>query len=241
MAIRAGRKSVNTAMPPSRRGAPKTGSGRERGPRLGTRGRPEESRAAILRAAVAEFAENGIAGARTDRIAQAARVNKALLYYYFKDKDAIYEAVLDHVFKGLRDRVMPILESDLTPRAKLLKYVAEYFDYIAANPQLPRVVQAEWMRAGAGGANPQMVRIAREYFSPIYQKVSEMLRRGVEAREFRPMNPMDFVPSLVGIIVFYFSTTPAMKAVLNVDPLSRERIAERRKFVLDFISGAVCL
>ena len=49
--------------------------------RLGTRGRPEESRAAILKAAVAEFAEHGIAGARTDAIARAAHVNKALLYY----------------------------------------------------------------------------------------------------------------------------------------------------------------
>src|SRR5277367_1172873 len=90
--------------------------------RYGTRGRPEKSRAAILRAAVAEFAEHGIAGARTDAIAQAARVNKALLYYYFKDKDALYEAVLDHVFSGLRDRVMPVLESELPPRRKMLGY-----------------------------------------------------------------------------------------------------------------------
>ncbi|MGH9515612.1 MAG: helix-turn-helix domain-containing protein, partial [Terriglobales bacterium] len=52
--------------------------------RLGTRGKPEESRAAILKAAVVEFAREGVAGARTDAIARAARVNKALLYYYFK-------------------------------------------------------------------------------------------------------------------------------------------------------------
>ncbi len=118
------------------------------GPRFGTRGQPEESRAAILRAAVAEFAEYGIAGARTDRMARTAGVNKALLYYYFKDKSALYEAVLDSVFRGMRDRVMPVLESNLKPRERLLEYVARYFDYIAANPQFPRVVQSEWMRAG---------------------------------------------------------------------------------------------
>src|SRR5579863_3226732 len=101
--------------------------------RFGTRGRPEESRAAILKAAVAEFSEHGIAGARTDAIALAAHVNKALLYYYFKDKDALYEAVLDHVFSGMRARVMPVLESDLAPRKKMLEYVGAYFDYIAAN------------------------------------------------------------------------------------------------------------
>jgi TetR/AcrR family transcriptional regulator len=207
-------------------------------PRYGTRGRPEESRAAILRAAVDEFAEHGIAGARTDAIARAAHVNKALLYYYFKDKDALYEAVLDHVFSGLRDRVMPVLMSELGPGEKIMEYVARYFDYIAANPRFPRVVQAEWMRIAPKG-NPQMVRIAREYFSPIYRRVAELLREGAEAGEFRNVNPMDFVPTLVGIIIFYFGAAPAMKTLLNVDPLSKARLQERREFVLNFISLAL--
>src|SRR6202142_436520 len=132
------------------------------GVRSGKRRHPEKSRAAILRAAVAEFAEHGIAGARTDAIARAARVNKALLYYYFKDKDALYEAVLDHVFGGLRDRVTPVLDSNLPPRQKMLEYLGAYFDYIAANPRFPRVVQAEWTPSGAG--SPRMQRVAGEYF-----------------------------------------------------------------------------
>jgi TetR/AcrR family transcriptional regulator len=208
------------------------------GTRFGTRGHPEKSRAAILRAAVAEFAEHGIAGARTDAIARAAHVNKALLYYYFKDKDALYEAVLDHVFSGLRERVMPVLESKIEPREKLLQYLGLYFDYIAANPRFPRVVQAEWMRVGPKGS-PQMMRIAREYFAPIYQRVAEMLREGAEKGQFRAVNPMDFLPSMVGVIIFYFSTAPAMKMLLKTDPLSKERIAERRKFVLEFVSAAL--
>lgn len=208
------------------------------GTRYGTRRHPEKSRAAILRAAVAEFAEHGIAGARTDAIAHAARVNKALLYYYFKDKDALYEAVLDHVFSGLSDRLMPVLESDLEPRDKLLEYAGRYFDYIAANPRFPRVVQAEWMRVGPKG-NPQMLRIAQEYFAPIYRRVSEMLREGAEKGQLRAVNPMDFLPSMVGIIIFYFSTAPAMRMLLKVDPLAKERIAERREFVLEFISAAL--
>jgi TetR/AcrR family transcriptional regulator len=208
------------------------------GTRLGTRGRPEESRAAILHAAVAEFAEFGIAGARTDAIARAARVNKALLYYYFKDKDALYAAVLDSVFSGLRDQVMPVLESNLPPREKMLAYVSRYFDYIAANPRFPRVVQAEWMRMGPKGS-PQMTRIAREYFAPIYKRVAEMLIKGADSGEFRRVNPVDFLPSLVGVIIFYFSTAPAMKTLLKLDPLSKQRIAERREFVLDFITAAL--
>jgi len=207
---------------------------------FGTRGHPEASRAAILKAAVAEFAEHGIAGARTDRIAHAARVNKALLYYYFQDKDALYEAVLDHVFSGLQERLMPALQSNLGPRQKMLAYVGRYFDYIAENPRFPRVVQAAWMRVGAH-ASPPMLRIARQYFAPIYQRVGQLLRDGTEQGEFRRVNPMDFLPSLVGVVIFYFSSAPAMRTLLKVDPLSKKRIAERRKFVLEFVSRALFL
>lgn len=210
---------------------------RQTSARFGTRGQPEESRASILKAAVAEFAEHGIAGARTDTIAREAGVNKALLYYYFKDKDSLYEAALDHVFGGLLDRVMPVLESNLPPRKKMLEYVGAYFDYIAANPQFPRVVQAEWMRSGA--KSNSMRRVAREYFRPIFKKVSGILRQGIAAGEFRPVNPIDFLPSVAAVIVFYFGAAPLMKMLLKVDPLSPKRIRERRAFVLDFVAAAL--
>src|ERR1700692_575433 len=206
-------------------------------PRLGTRGQPQESRSSILKAAVAEFAEHGIAGARTDTIARAANVNKALLYYYCEDKESLYEAVLDYVFGGLRDRVMPVLESEARPRKKMLDYVGTYFDYIAANPQFPRVWQAEWMRSGARSA--PMQRVAKKYFRPIFKKVAGILRMGIAAGEFRPVNPMDFLPSVAAVIVFYFSAAPVIKTLTKVDPLSAQRIRERRKFVLDFISAAL--
>lgn len=213
------------------------GATQARASRFGTRGQPEESREAILQAAVAEFAEYGIAGARTDAIARAARVNKALLYYYFKDKDALYEAVLDRVFSGLSARVMPVLDSRLPPQQKILEYLGAYFDYIAANPRFPRVVQGEWVRTGAGAV--RMERVARQYFRPIFEKLVGVLRDGIAAREFRTVNPMDFLPSMAAVIVFYFTSAPLMKTLLRKDPLSAKRIRERRAFVLDFIAAAL--
>src|ERR1700678_4294596 len=212
-------------------------SGRLREHRLGTRGQPAESRAAILKAAVAEFAEYGIAGARTDAIAKSAHVNEALLYYYFKDKDALYEAVLDHVFGGLRERVMPVLESKLPPREKILQYLGTYFDYIAANPRFPRVVQGEWVRSGNGAA--RMQRIAQEYFCPIFEKLGGVLREGIRAGEFRAVDPMDFLPSMAAVIVFYFTSAPLMKMLMKIDPLSPARIRERRAVVVGFFSFAL--
>ena len=168
---------------------------------------------------MAEFAEHGIAGARTDTIARAAHVNKALLYYYFKDKDSLYEAVLDHVFGGLRDAGHAGARKQLPPRKKMLDYGGTYFDYIAANPQFPRVVQAEWMRSGAKSA--PMQRMAKEYFRPIFKKAAELLRVGIAAGEFRAVNPIDFLPSVAAIIVFYFSAAPVMKTLKKIDPFPR--------------------
>jgi AcrR family transcriptional regulator len=153
-------------------------------PRLGSRGQPEESRAAILQAAAREFAEYGIAGARTDAIARAAQVNKALLYYYFKDKETLYGAVLDQVFKGLRKAVFGALEGDAPPREKILAYVGAYFDFIAANPLYPKLVQREMMRAGRGQSG-RMRHIVQDYFRPIYSRLVEALAEGIASHLFQ--------------------------------------------------------
>ena len=205
--------------------------------RLGTRGRPEESRAAILNAAVREFAQEGVAGARTDAIARSAGVNKALLYYYFKDKEAIYRAVLDQVFGGVRAAIHDALSQELPPRQKLAAYVCAHFDYIASNPLYPRIVQAEFLRAGRDPSRLQ--RIAKEYFRPVFLEISALLKAGAKSGDFRQVDPLHFIPSMISVIVFYFNTAPIMKLMTGSDPMSPARLAERRAAVLDFISAAL--
>ena len=206
-------------------------------PRLGTRGQPEQTRAAILQAAVREFAREGVAGARTDAIARSARVNKALLYYYFKDKEALYQAVLDDVFTGVRSAIHGALSQQLPPRERLVAYVHAHFNYIASNPLFPRIVQAEFLRAGRDPAN--LKRIARTYFSPVFSEIAKLLREGESSGEFRHVNPLHFIPSMISVIVFFFNTAPVMKAMTGLDPMSPEHIAERRAAVVDFISTAL--
>ena len=207
-------------------------------PRLGSRNQPEESRAAILHAAAREFAEKGIAGARTDAIARAAGVNKALLYYYFKDKETLYGAVLDHAFSGMKTTVFQALDSDLPPRQKILAYVGAYFDFIASNQIYPKLMQREMMRAREGNS-VYIDRLIKTYFRPIYKRVGDLLRKGIAEGEFRKVDPAHFVPSMIAMIVFYFSSAPVMRRIVRFNPLSPERIAERRAAVLDFISAAL--
>src|SRR5208282_2906993 len=205
---------------------------------LGSRGQPEESRAAILQAAAHEFADLGIAGARTDAIAREARVNKALLYYYFKDKEKLYGAVLDDAFAGLKTTVFRVLDGDLPPREKMMAYVGAYFDFIASNQLYPRLMQREMMRARQGQSQ-HIDKVIKNYIQPIFARVGELMRQGIADGEFRPVNPVHFVPSMVAMIVFYFSSAPMMQKIVGFNPLTPERIAERRAAVLDFISAAL--
>jgi TetR/AcrR family transcriptional regulator len=207
-------------------------------PRMGSRGQPEESRAAILHAAAKEFAEYGIAGARTDAIAREARVNKALLYYYFKDKETLYGAVLDHAFTGMKTSVFRVLDSDLASREKILAYVGAYFDFIASNQVYPKLMQREMMRAREGHSI-HIDRLVKTYFKPIYRRVGELLHKGIGEGEFRKVDPAHFVPSMISMIVFYFSSAPVMQRIVRFNPLTPRRIAERRAAVLDFISAAL--
>ncbi|PYX51168.1 MAG: hypothetical protein DMG79_03855 [Acidobacteria bacterium] len=206
--------------------------------RMGSRGQPEESRAAILQAAAHEFAEHGIAGARTNAIASEAGVNKALLYYYFKDKETLYGAVLDDVFSGLKKTVFRVLDGDQPPREKILAYVGAYFDFIASNRLYPRLMQREMMRAREG-QSPHIDKVIKNYIQPIFMRVAELIKKGTTDGEFRPVNPAHFVPSIVAMIVFYFSSAPMMQKIVGFNPLTPERIAERRASVLDFISAAL--
>lgn len=206
--------------------------------RLGSRGQPEESRAAILQAAASEFSEHGIAGARIDGIAREAKVNKALLYYYFQDKETLYGAVLDQAFSGMKANLFQVLDSDLDPRRKIMAYVGAYFDFIATHQVYPKLMQREMMRAKEG-SSLHIDRLIKTYFQPMYGRVGVLLREGIAQGEFRKVDPLHFVPSMIATIVFYFSSAPVMRRIVGFDPLTPQRIAERRAAVLDFISAAL--
>jgi TetR/AcrR family transcriptional regulator len=205
--------------------------------RLGSRGKPEESRGAILQAAIREFAQEGMAGARTDAIASTARVNKALLYYYYQDKETLYGAALDYAFEQMSAHMLAVLDRDLPPREKVLAYVGEYFDFIAGHGFNRNLIQMEMVRAGHG--SPHLQRIAKQYFQPLYVKLGGVIREGITRGEFRAIDPQQFIPSMVALVVFYFTSAPIMKTITGVDPLKPEKIAERRAAVLDFVSAVL--
>src|SRR6185312_1101567 len=208
--------------------------------RPGSRGEPEKTRAAILKSALEEFSHEGVTGARTDEIARRAGVNKALLYYYFKDKDGLYAAALEQVFTGLHDHVMTVLDNPRLPaKEKLMKYVASHFDYIASSPVYPRLVQREFMRTSGKGLSPVASRILERFGKPIYTKLTGLIQQGVASGEFRKVDPQQTLTSILGTIIFYFISLPAQQVMTPGDPTSAERIAARRAAVQEFVAAAV--
>jgi len=206
--------------------------------RRGSRRQPEASRNAILRAALVEFAQEGLAGARMDAIAETAGVNKALLYYYFRDKDALYGAILDGFFEPLHDRIVAVCDQAGTAGERFLAYVRAHFDSIAESPHHARIFMGELMSASRGGST-HLERIVDKYMLPIGMRVLGLVQEGVNSGEFRPVDAAQFVPSAIGSIVHYFLTAPLRKKFTHIEPRLEQSIDARRVAVLDFIAAAL--
>src|ERR1700734_1191384 len=144
--------------------------------------RSAETRGRILDAALSEFAANGLAGARTEQIAAAAGVNKALIYYYFESKEKLYSAALEMVSGRVRDRSMAVFLRNASPGERLLRAALDHFDRILTQREFQSLMQQEMMRLQKGeeGFLPLL---AKRVFSPLQAMYQSMVREGVESDE----------------------------------------------------------
>ena len=198
------------------------------------------TRMAILEHAIAEFASGGVAGARTAAIAEAAGVNKALLYYYFKDKGSLYSAALHMVFSGLVEDVLPLLEGPLPPGEKLLRFARVHFEYLIHHPNYPRLIQQELSRTRATGEVSNDFRsISTTHFIPLQRAGLKAVEDGIASGEFRKVAGPGTLSAILGLNVFYFVSAPIMRIVRGVDPFSPECIRGHIAMSLDFIGASL--
>ena len=190
----------------------------------------------ILRAAEENFAERGLAGARTGAIARAARVNKALLYYYFSSKEELHRFTLNTLFQQLHAQMNAALDEPGTPRQQLLRYINSYFDFMTAHPNYPRLFERELT-----SEKPQLAGLVREHLRPLHQRLTAVIRAGIAKGEFRRVEPRHTIFNLVAITVFYFAAAPVLTEVWKCDPLTPRLVAARRRAILDFVEHALFL
>ena len=190
----------------------------------------------ILRAAEENFAERGLAGARIGAIARAARVNKALLYYYFASKEELHRFTLTTLFRQLRDQASAALDRGGPPREQLVRYINSYFDFMVAHPNYPRLFERELM-----SEEPRLVELVREHLRPLYGRLTAVIRAGMAKGEFRRVDPQHTLFSLVAMTVFYFAAKPVLTQLWRCNPLAPRRVAARRRAILDFMEHALFL
>lgn len=190
----------------------------------------------ILRAAEENFAERGLAGARIGAIARSARVNKALLYYYFASKEELHRFTLTTLFRQLREQTSAALDRGGSPREQLLRYINSYFDFMVAHPNYPRFFERELM-----SEEPRLVGLVQEHLRPLYGRLTAVIRAGMAKGEFRRVDPQHTLFSLVAMTVFYFAARPVITQLWRCDPLAPRRVAARRRAILDFMEHALFL
>ena len=199
-------------------------------PRGRKRQQNPETAERILDAAENYFAAHGLAGTRTEEIAGAARVNKAMLFYYFKDKRRLHRAVLENLFQQFGSSVYSLWNKTGSPRSQLLALAAGYFDFLAAHPNYPRLVQREAMEASAN-----FKWIVGDYLSPFHSKLVQTIRRGIAAREIRAVDPEHTAFSILGMTTSYFAASPILSRIAQRDLLAPRAVAARRAALLDFL------
>jgi len=196
---------------------------------------PERARLAILDAATSEFSDHGFAGARVDRVALAAGLNKAMLYHYFGDKEALYLAVLERAYSDIREAENRLELSDAAPVEAVQRLVEFTWDYFVAHPEFLSLLNTEnLMRA----AYVKRSKTVAELQSPLVDTLRDVLERGEAAGVFRSgVDPAQLYWSIAGLGYFYLSNRHTLTVSFGRDLGASAALDERRTHIAEVILG----
>lgn len=183
---------------------------------------------AILEAAEREFLAKGFDGARTISIARAAGVTHAMLHYYFRTKENIFERILDEKMRLMGELVMTTFGRPGLPLLERLRDgIARHFDFIVVNPDLPRfIVNEVFARPERHEVMRQRLRkIMDDLLSGMQSQLDESAARG----ETDPMDARMLMLDIISLNVFIFIAYPIIEPILGDLTADRERFFELRK------------
>jgi AcrR family transcriptional regulator len=197
----------------------------------------DRSALAILRAARDEFAEHGLGGARMERIAERAALDKRLIYYYFDNKDSLFRAVLEQTYLDIREAEKQLHLSDLPPAEAVRKLTEFTWHYYLAHPEfLTLLNSANLHRARHLEGSTR----ARAMNTPLIQTLGGVLERGRADGSFRGgIDPMQLYISIAGLCYFYLGNNHTLSAIFGRNLMSPKARSERLSHICDVILGYV--
>ncbi|MBP7566606.1 MAG: TetR family transcriptional regulator [Burkholderiaceae bacterium] len=197
----------------------------------------DRSQAAILLAARDEFAGHGLAGARVDRIAERAGVNKRLIYYYFNSKDDLFLAVLEQAYADIRAAERELHLADMPPAQAIRRLTEFTWEYYLAHPEFLTLLNSENLHQGRHVTKSSR---AREMNSPLIATLAEILERGRAEGIFRGgIDPVQLYVSIAGMAYFYLSNNHTLSAIFGRSLMTPKAQHERISHMCDVILGYV--
>lgn len=191
----------------------------------------------ILTAAQTVFIRKGMDGARMQEIANEAGINKALLHYYFRTKEKLFEAIFKKVFSKILPNLMDMVNSAEPFETKLTRFVENYIDLLQKNPFLPTFILKEMNRdpgflaslIKASGVQPELL--------------FAMFEREMAAGKIRRMDPRDLLINILSLSIFPIASKPLMSIMFfeNNRTAYDAFIESRKKTVKEFILNSIKL
>ncbi|HPF97940.1 MAG: TetR/AcrR family transcriptional regulator [Flavobacteriaceae bacterium] len=191
--------------------------------------------AKILNAAENVFQRKGMDGARMQEIANEAGINKALLHYYFRSKQLLFEAVFKKAFSLLAPQLNKILNDDSSVEDKIKNFSFNYISFISEHPYLPNFIISELNR------NPNFFLTIKEpHGFPRLDKFKKQVETDVEKGILKPIKAEQLFMNIIALNVFPFIGKPLIKSITNVDEETFNALLEERKTqVATFIIDAI--
>lgn len=195
-------------------------------PRKGRKNNPEKTRENILQAAIAEFVQQGLSGARVDAIAERMHTSKRMIYYYFGSKEQLYVEVLEKLYGDIRSTEGKLHLAELEPREAIRRLVEFTFDHHDRNVDFVRIVSIENIHHGEYVKQSTAI---RSMSTTVLDALGEILRRGEAEGVFRPgLDALD-VHLLISSFCFYrVSNRNTFGEIFQID-LTDEQVKARHK------------
>jgi TetR/AcrR family transcriptional regulator len=193
----------------------------------------EATRARILAVARAAFVADGLNGARVDRIAEQAGVNKNLIYHYFDSKDDLYLEVLEGIYAELRAHQRDADLRGTPPVAAMTRLVGDTFDHFVATPDLIRLMSIENIHRGQYLRRLSSI---KPLYRDLLDTLTDVLERGQAEGAFRrDVDTVDLYMSISGLAYFFLSNQHTLSWLLDRDFLAHGHVAARRRHVIDMV------
>lgn len=193
----------------------------------------------ILSSALDEFAEFGYAGARVDRIAQNAGINKAMIYYYFENKEVLYERIIRDSTSGIFKRLTESLPSSADPEVMFKTLIETYIGLLGGMDR--RIIRTILRELAGGGAYFRKVAMPNLVL-PMFSLIEKMYTEGVSKGEFRPLDPyFTFFQVIGGIIFFNILKVPLEGSVFEERVFGEGYIERFRENYMTILSKGILL